>query len=56
MHFLKLVLQDQSNCRSKEDSSLNVKIDDKTFSAGNVAGVVKKVYGVYKTVNGVGII
>jgi hypothetical protein len=34
---------DQANCRSKEDSSLNVKIDDKTFSAGNVAGVVKKV-------------
>jgi len=34
---------DQASCRTKEDSSLNVKIDDKTFSAGNVAGVVKKV-------------
>jgi lipocalin len=34
---------DQSSCRSKEDSSLNVKIDDKTFSPQNIGGVVKKV-------------
>jgi len=34
---------DQSTCRTKEDSSLNVKIDDKTFSAQNIGGVVKKV-------------
>lgn len=32
---------DQSKCI--EDSNLNVRIDDKTFSAGNVADVVKKV-------------
>jgi len=36
---------DQANCRSQEDTSLNVKIDDKTFSAKNVAGVVKKIGG-----------
>ncbi|OXA45521.1 apolipoprotein D [Folsomia candida] len=34
---------DQDTCRTKEDSSLNVKIDDKTFSAQNIGGVVKKV-------------
>jgi len=34
---------DQSKCIA--ESNLNVKIDDKTFSAGNVADVVKKVGG-----------
>jgi len=34
---------DQSKCIA--DSNLNVKIDEETFSAGNVADVVKKVHG-----------
>jgi len=34
---------DQGSCRNKDDTSLNVKIDDKTFSAHNIGGVVKKV-------------
>jgi len=37
---------DQSNCIKQEQANFNLKIDDKTFSAGNVAGVVKKVGGV----------
>ena len=35
---------DQENCIKKKDASFNVKIDDKTFSSKNVAGVVKKVF------------
>jgi hypothetical protein len=34
---------DQAKCVTSKDASFNVKIDDKTFSAGNVADVVKQV-------------
>jgi len=40
---------DQSKCIHEKDANFNVKIDDKTFSAGNVAGVVKKVGGAVGT-------
>jgi len=40
---------DQSKCIGKDDANLNVKIDDKTFSSGNVAGVVKKIGGAIKS-------
>jgi len=36
---------DQSKCIKTEDASFNVKIDDQTFSSGNIAGAVKKVGG-----------
>ncbi|CAG7786991.1 unnamed protein product [Allacma fusca] len=39
---------DQSKCIGKDDANFNVKIDDKTFSGGSVAGVVKKIGGVVK--------
>jgi len=40
---------DQAKCITKDDANFNVKIDDKTFSGGSVAGVVKKIGGAIKS-------
>jgi lipocalin len=40
---------DQSKCIRTEDASFNVKIDDKTFSSGNIAGAVRKAGGAIGT-------